>query len=33
VAKIPRTLIRLTKEGRKALERYAREMKDVLGTL
>ena len=33
VAKIPRTLIRLTKEGRKALELYAREMKDVLRKL
>ena len=33
VAKIPRTLIRLTNEGRKALELYAREMKDVLRKL
>lgn len=33
VEKIPRTLLRLTKEGRKAFQEYRRSMKQVLDSL
>lgn len=33
VAKIPRTLLSLTKEGRKAFHDYTKRMKKIIGTL